>query len=178
MLFQSSSQNANPTKLIPILRNVIMYTLVFVVIYSVVNWWRKPVMPVAPNLQLQTLNGQVLNIQQLSQDKPVLIYFWGTWCPVCRQTSPSVQKFAQTSDYPVVSIAVSSGSNQDIQQYMQQKGLSFTTVNDQEGELFSNWQGQVTPSYAIIKDGNMVQGFTGIQPAWVLRLRLGLANFS
>lgn len=178
MLFKAFDKNSSTTNIVSMLRNVIIYTLVFLVIYSVVNWWRKPVMPDVPNLQLQNLNGQLLDIQQLSQDKPVLIYFWGTWCPVCRQTSPSIQKFAQTSNYPVISIAVSSGSNQDIQQYMQQKGLSFTTVNDQEGELFRNWQGQVTPSYAIIKDGNMVQGFTGIQPAWVLRLRLGLADIS
>ena len=131
-----------------------------------------------PSMGKTTFAMNLVENAAMLQDKPVLIYFWGTWCPVCRQTSPSVQKIAQTSDYPVVSIAVSSGSNQDIQQYMQQKGLSFTTVNDQEGELFRNWQGQVTPSYAIIKDGNMVQGFTGIQPAWVLRLRLGLVNFS
>ena len=76
----------------------------------------------------------------------------------------------------MISIAVQSGENQAIQQYMNDKNLDFITVNDEQGQVFKDWQGQVTPSYVILQDGKMVQGFTGIQPAWVLNMRLKFAQ--
>lgn len=76
----------------------------------------------------------------------------------------------------MLSIAVNSGEDSDISQYMHQKNLTFSTINDSEGKIFSAWQGQVTPSYVILQNGKMVQGFTGIQPTWVLRLRLKMAQ--
>ncbi|WP_315042878.1 protein disulfide oxidoreductase [Faucicola mancuniensis] len=157
-------------------KNAVVYLLMFIVIYSVVNWWRQPNMPIEPNLKFSSIQGHRIDINQLSHGQPVLIYFWGTWCGVCRQTSPSVNKLAHNSQYPVISIAVQSGENQAIQQYMNDKNLDFITVNDEQGQVFKDWQGQVTPSYVILQDGKMVQGFTGIQPAWVLNMRLKFAQ--
>ncbi|MGO2624779.1 MAG: protein disulfide oxidoreductase, partial [Psychrobacter sp.] len=42
--------------------------------------------------------------------------------------------------------------------------------------IFDDWQGQVTPSYVVLKDGEMTQGLTGIQPLWSLKLRLWLSS--
>lgn len=163
-------------KIIGFLKNIFSYFIIFLLIYSVVNWWRQPKMPIDSKLQLQSIQGEILDIFEISENKPVLIYFWGTWCGVCRQTSPMVNKLANQSDYPVISIAVNSGENVDISQYMLQKNLQFTTINDSDSKIFSAWQGQVTPSYVILQNGKMVQGFTGIQPTWVLRLRLKMAQ--
>ena len=154
----------------------LQYAIIFMVIYTVINWWRQPVMPAQPVLQFTTTTGQQVDLAKLSQSQPVLVYFWGTWCGVCRQTSPSVSKFAQTSGYPVLSVAVDSGENSDIAQYMSKHNLSFDVVNDTDGEIFRAWQGQVTPSYLILKNGNMVQGLTGIHPAWELKLRMWVAR--
>lgn len=110
----------------------------------------------------------------MSQQRPVLVYFWGSWCGVCRQTSPSVDKLAKSADYPVVSVAVNSGEPNEVQQYLSQHGWQFLTINDEDGKIFTDWQGQVTPSFIILKDGKMVQGLTGIHPAWELKLRLWL----
>lgn len=165
-------------KVFGVFKNVLSYLLIFLLVYTGVNWLRQPKMPIDSNLQLQSIQGEIFDIAKISQEKPVLIYFWGTWCSVCRQTSPMVNKLAQRGDYPVFGIAVNSGENAEISQYMHQKNLSFTTINDNEGKIFSAWQGQVTPSYVILQNGNMTQGFTGIQPTWVLRLRLTLASIT
>lgn len=164
-----------PQKLKKFGKNFLQYASIFIVIYTVINWWRQPVMPAQPILQFTTITNQSLDIAKLSENQPVLVYFWGTWCGVCRQTSPSVSKFAQTSGYPVVSVAVDSGNNSEIAQYMRQHNLAFEVVNDSDGKIFRAWQGQVTPSYVILKNGNMVQGLTGIHPAWELKIRMGLA---
>ena len=162
-------------KLLSILKTVGIYGLMFAVIYTAVNWWRQPVMPASPQLQLTDYQGQAVDLAALSHEQPTLVYFWGTWCSVCSFTSPTINKLA-ADNYPVVTIAIQSGSDQDLQNYFNEKSFNFTTINDQEGDIFADWQGQVTPSYVVLEDGEMTQGLTGIQPLWSLKLRLWLAS--
>ena len=163
-------------KILSVAKNLLIYGLVFAVIYTAINWWRQPVMPANPQLQLTDYQGQSVDLAAMSRDKPTLVYFWGTWCPVCRVTSPTIDKLAAANDYPVVTIAIKSGSDQDLHSYLTEHNYQFTTVNDQEGEIFADWQGQVTPSYVVLKDGEMTQGLTGMQPLWSLKLRLWLSE--
>jgi len=159
-----------------VFKTVLLYSLVFAVIYTAINWWRQPVMPANPQLQLTDYQGQTVDLAVLSQEQPTLVYFWGTWCPICSVTSPTIDKLAAANNYPVVTIAIKSGSDQELQGYLNANRYEFTTVNDQEGDIFADWQGQVTPSYVILKDGEMTQGLTGIQPLWSLKLRLWLSS--
>lgn len=163
-------------KVLSVLKTILIYGLIVALIYTAVNWWRQPVMPANPQLQLTDYQGQAVNLAAMSENKPTLIYFWGTWCPICSVTSPTIDKLAAADNYPVVTIAIKSGSDQELHTYMSEHNYRFTTVNDQEGEIFADWQGQVTPSYVILKDGKMTQGLTGIQPEWSLKLRLWLSS--
>ncbi len=173
---KGSKESGSKPKALSWLLSGLKYLLIFAVIYTVVNWWRQPIMPANPELTLTDYQGQVVDIEALSHQSPVLVYFWGTWCPICSTTSPKVNALAESQTYPVVTIATQSGSNQDIEQFMTQHGYSFTIINDESGEIFSDWQGQVTPSYVVLKDGEMTQGLTGIQPEWSLKLRLWLSS--
>lgn len=163
-------------RLLSVLKTVLLYGIVFIVIYTAINWWRQPVMPANPQLQLTDYQGQAVDLAAMSTHQPTLVYFWGTWCPICRTTSPSVNTLAEANNYPIVTIAIKSGTDQELQSYLTEHDYSFTTVNDQEGEIFADWKGQVTPSYVILKDGEMIQGLTGIQPLWSLKLRLWLSS--
>ena len=163
-------------KVLSVFKTLLIYGLIVALIYTAVNWWRQPVMPANPQLQLTDYQGQAVDLAALSENKPTLIYFWGTWCPICSVTSPTIDKLAAADNYPVVTIAIKSGSDQELHTYMSEHNYRFTTVNDQEGEIFADWQGQVTPSYVILKDGKMTQGLTGIQPEWSLKLRLWLSS--
>ena len=158
------------------LKTILLYGIVLLIIYTVVNWWRQPVMPANPQLQLTDYQGQAVDLAALSQEQPTLIYFWGTWCPICTTTSPSVNSLAAAGAYPVVTIAIQSGSDQQLAEYLTEHDYNFTTINDQQGEIFDDCQGQVTPSYVILKQGQMTQGLTGIQPLWSLKLRLWLSS--
>ncbi|AGP48027.1 thioredoxin [Psychrobacter sp. G] len=163
-------------KALSLIKTVLLYGLVFAIIYTAVNWWRQPVMPADPQLQLMDYQGQSIDLAAMSADKPTLVYFWGTWCPICSVTSPNINTLATENNYPVVTVAIKSGSDQELHSYLKQSNYSFNTVNDKEGAIFDDWQGQVTPSYVILKNGEMSQGLTGIQPLWSLKLRLWLSS--
>lgn len=163
-------------KALSILKTMLIYGVVFLLLYTAINWWRQPIMPADPQLQLTDYQGQPTDLVAMSQDAPMLVYFWGTWCPICRVTSPTIDKLSLDNNYPVVTIAIKSGRDQELQYYMQQEDYSFAVINDEDGAIFADWQGQVTPSYVILKDGEMTQGLTGIQPLWSLKLRLWLSS--
>ncbi|PIE46978.1 MAG: protein disulfide oxidoreductase [Gammaproteobacteria bacterium] len=133
-------------------------------------------MPANPKLQLTDYHGQPIDLAKMSKQQPTLIYFWGSWCGICKFSSPKINTLSEQG-YPVVSIAVSSGTNQVLANYMNEHGYSFKLINDSDGEIFTNWQGQVTPSYVVLKNGEMKQGLTGIQPVWSLKLRLWLSQY-
>lgn len=155
--------------------DIALHLLIFFVIVTAFTLYRQPVMPDNPTWQMTNLGGQVLDIEQMSKERAVLVYFWGSWCHICKTTSPKVDELSKYSQ--VVTIAVSSGDDGVLGQYLKQKNYQFNTINDNDGQIFHAWQGQVTPSYVIVKDGKVVQGFVGIQPLWLLRARMAWANF-
>ena len=42
----------------------------------------------APDFTLNDLNGKAFTLSELRDKKPVLLMFWATWCPACRQSMP------------------------------------------------------------------------------------------
>lgn len=149
------------------------YLLILLVIYGVVNWYRSPVMPDAPTLRYQQ-HAKQIDVMDSSHQTPVLLYFWGTWCSVCRLTTPNVQALHEQG-HQVVTVAVSDDPN-TLHEYLLDKQLDFIVIDDRDGEIFRQWQGKVTPSFVIIKDGKVHQSFTGIAPLWLLKARLQLAG--
>ncbi len=157
------------------LLDFVKYVAIFLLIYFAINWWRQPVMPANAQLKLTDYQGQTLDLQAISEQSPTLLYFWGSWCGVCSLTSDKVNTLAKAG-HPVVTIAVKSGDNGELHRYLQQNNLSFVVINDDDGQIFNRWQGQVTPSYLILSDGKITQGMTGIQPLWSLKLRLWISQ--
>ena len=162
-------------KLRKTLFSALTYLVMFIIIYTAVNLWRSPVMPDGPKLIYQNSSKQVVDVVAQSHDTPVLIYFWGSWCGVCRTTSPNVQTL-HANAHDVLSVAVSSGNDDELLAYMNKHGYDFYTLNDQQGAIFHEWGGQVTPSFVILDDGKVAQSFTGIAPLWLLRLRMWWAG--
>jgi thiol-disulfide isomerase/thioredoxin len=117
-------------------------------------------------------------------DGPTLVYFWGSWCPVCKTTSPFVSTLAHENSLAqedagaqIISIALSSGSDNEINDYLQEHGYQFDTLNDDNGQVSKQWGVAVTPSIFIINaKGEIRYTSTGMTSLWGMKLRLWLAS--
>ncbi|RAI98616.1 protein disulfide oxidoreductase [Aeromonas salmonicida] len=154
-----------------------LWLLLFgVVISTALDFWRSPALPEGSPLPTLTLqDGTTADLQAMSRDKPLLVYYWASWCAVCRFTTPTVEQLWQDGEN-VLTVALRSGNTQQLSKGMGKKGLTFPTHNDERGDLAARWQVSVTPSFLIVKDGKVVSTTTGWSSGLGLKLRLAWAS--
>ncbi|AMO58165.1 hypothetical protein GZ77_20750 [Endozoicomonas montiporae] len=128
----------------------------------------------APQIVAKTLDGHAVDLHKLSESAPVLVYFWASWCRVCQWTSPAVSKLSANGNYPVVTVALSSGTNERISAYMKAKDIKMPVINDDDGIISRNWAISVTPSFFIVRNGEITSVLTGVttKPGLMIRLFL------
>ena len=154
-----------------------LWLLLFALIIStVLDLWRSPALPEGSPLPVLTLqDGTQADLQAMSRERPLLVYYWASWCAVCRFTTPTVEQLWQDGEN-VLTVALRSGNTQQLSKGMGKKGLTFPTHNDERGDLAARWQVSVTPSFLIVKDGKVVSTTTGWSSGLGLKLRLAWAS--
>ena len=126
----------------------------------------------APALSGITTTGKTV---QLDHGEVTLIYFWGTWCPICRVTSPMVNEVAKHAK--VISIAVASGTSTELNQFMAENGYQFDVISDTD-KLPSTWGATIFPAiYIVDKKGQIRFKTSGATSSWGMKLRLYLASW-
>lgn len=135
---------------------------------------------IAPDIQAPLISGTAFELKQAQRKGPVLIYFWGTWCSICRAVSPAVDAIAKetsANNYTILSVALSSGSDTTISQYQTKHGYEFETLNDDNGHYSQQWGVKVTPSIFIVNpQGEISYVSTGVTSQWGMQIRLWLAG--
>lgn len=165
------------TTIVRLLKNILLFGSLFIIVSVVMDWVRKPTTPAQFAEQvLLDIEQQPKIIAQLSHKQPMLLYFWGSWCSFCKYTSPAIAELAE-QDTPVLSVALKSGSAEDVKNYLNEQGYTFPTINDPDGSLSKTFDIQATPTILIIKDGNLINHTTGLTSYWGLKIRLWLAEW-
>ncbi len=109
----------------------------------------------APDFQLQSLDGQTISLGDL-RGKPVLINFWASWCPPCREEMPYLQEiYEEWTDQGLVLLAINIGeSSSKAEEFMQNHNLSFTGLLDLKQEVARRYNITGIPTtFFIDKDG-------------------------
>lgn len=154
---------------------VLLWLLAMVCVPLLMDQWRHRDAPTeAPRQLLPDLDGSYLDIRRMSMDTPVLVYFWATWCPVCRLVSPSVD--ALRDRYPVVAITLSSGPPRRITAYAREHGLDFRMIDDANGHISRAWGVRATPTIAVVYRGEIRSVTSGITTLPGMIARLWLAD--
>lgn len=151
---------------------IIFILLVFIVVKTYMQ--RNLVEGVAPPLSGVLLNGQVFNIQS-NQDQPILLHFWSTWCSICKMEEDGIAAISE--DHKVITIAMQSGNDQDIKDYLKKQGINFPVIVDEYGEVAKRFGVRVVPtSFVVDSQGNIDFTEVGYTTSWGLRFRLWLAG--
>lgn len=125
---------------------------------------------IAPNISSVMLNEQYFDLYKNKQ-RPILIHFWATWCPVCKLEQSNIQNVSK--DMPVITIAMQSGNDDELREFMKDEYLSFNTINDESGRLSRLYNIRGVPVSFIINKDNKIE-FTEVGYTTELGLRVRL----
>lgn len=95
----------------------------------------------APDFTLSTLEGQTISLKDL-RGNLVILNFWATWCPACREEMPYLQAIhEEKGGQGVKLVAVDIGEPRStVQQFMQQGGYTFTVVLDTNSKVSQDYK--------------------------------------
>lgn len=111
----------------------------------------------AVDFQLETLNGEPMQLSEVNEDKGVILNFWGTWCEPCREEMPDMNQIYNDGheDYEIIAVNVSEGEQQ-INQFLSSldEDLSFPIALDRNRDVTKAYQvGPLPTTIAIDKNG-------------------------
>ncbi len=106
-----------------------------------------------------------------SNDKPVLIHFWATWCPTCKLEASNIEFLSK--HFEVITIAVDSKSDATVQKYLDENEYTFNVVNDPHNQLSSKFKILGLPTTFIYdKNKNLVFSDVGYSSTFSMYLKM------
>jgi thiol-disulfide isomerase/thioredoxin len=113
--------------------------------------------PFAPDFSFTSHEKQPISNSSL-RGKVVLLDFWGTWCPPCRESVPTLrdlQKKYAGKGFELVS--VSSDDDEDVwRTFIEAQKMNWSEYIDLSGEVLSAFNVESFPTYVVLdKDGVM-----------------------
>ncbi len=133
----------------------------------------------APDFTVPTLAGDSKVKLSDLRGRVVLLDFWATWCPPCREELPVLQGlYGQFSRHGLVMLAVNQREDrQEARDFLSRQGLDIPVVLDEDGRAAAAYKVTALPTvYLIGKDGAVLQHWTGYNPNGETELRKAIAG--
>ncbi|HNY38888.1 MAG TPA: TlpA disulfide reductase family protein [Bryobacteraceae bacterium] len=117
----------------------------------------------APGFQVTTAKGKNLTQKEFG-GRVLLLNFWASWCPPCKEETPSMNQMAQAlGPKGLVVLGVSVDENQAAyQQFLARERVVFDTALDATAEISANYGTFKYPeTYVIGRDGKVLRKYIG-----------------
>jgi thiol-disulfide isomerase/thioredoxin len=127
---------------------------------------------VAPAWALEDLGGNPLSLEGL-RGKVVVLDFWATWCPPCREELPAIERLhAAYAGNEVVLVGVNCEGVADpilwqkrVRRFVEEQKLTFPIVNDLESALNDAYSIDSLPTLVVIdRKGTIRYRNVGYEP--------------
>lgn len=119
----------------------------------------------APEVSVVSIsNGSTLKLSEL-KGKVVLLNFWATWCPPCREEIPSMMKLNTAmagKPFQMVAVSIDEGGKPAVEAFFKESGMSIPTYLDASGASSKSYGITGVPeSFVIDKQGVIVKKVIG-----------------
>ncbi len=107
--------------------------------------------PNAPAFSLIDMDDAIHTLSEY-KGKPVIINFWATWCPPCREELPSMNRaWEKIKDEGIEMIAINVGEDEDtIFAFSGEYPIDFTVLLDESGDEIKKWPIKGLPTTFVL----------------------------
>lgn len=146
--------------------------LILILLIRLVDEIRAPELPADFALHpLHTIDGRDLTLAELSENTPLLVWFWSSSCSGCQDTLPMMM-WLNDKRTNVLTVAGRSGNDISIVRYLKGHHLTLPVVNDSHDLLARSWRVNSTPTLIYVAKGKVVSSTSGWTSSVGIWLRL------
>ncbi len=118
----------------------------------------------APIVSVQSLDGKQISLGNYIGKTPMLIEFWATWCPNCRELMPTLldaeKKFGKRVKFVAIAVAINQ-SPERVRRFLASHPLPHDTFYDLDGKAAGAFDAPAT-SYVVVLDKSGRVVYTGL----------------
>ncbi|HEV7389274.1 MAG TPA: TlpA disulfide reductase family protein [Gemmatimonadaceae bacterium] len=118
----------------------------------------------APAVSVQSLDGKDIPLGNYIGKTPVLIEFWATWCPNCRELMPTLldaeKKYGKQVKFMAIAVAINQ-SPEKVRRWLAAHPLPHDTYYDLDGKAAGAFDAPAT-SYVVVLDKSGKVVYTGL----------------
>jgi len=115
---------------------------------------------IAPEFTLDLAGGGKVTLSEL-RGKVVLVNFWASWCPPCREEMPAIEKIYKAFDPMGLVVLAVNVTDQDSEEaaiaFAKEFGLTFPIPLDRKGEVAARYALRGLPSSYFIDRKGMIR---------------------
>ena len=110
-----------------------------------------PDKPPAPEFSLKDTEGETHRLSDY-RGKAVILNFWATWCPPCREEMPSMQRaWEEVKDQGIIFLAIDIGEDEDtVFTFTADYPVDFPLLLDQSSSVIEQWPVMGLPTTFVI----------------------------
>jgi thiol-disulfide isomerase/thioredoxin len=118
----------------------------------------------APAVEIEDLDGNATPVSAAIGQRPVVIEFWATWCPICEELLPRMEaaarRFGDHADFVAVAVGVNQ-SPRTIRRHLDRHPMPFRVLFDRRGAAVRAFKTPTT-SYVVILGADGRVAYTGV----------------
>jgi thiol-disulfide isomerase/thioredoxin len=119
---------------------------------------------IPPTVEMEDLNGEVVDLAGFVGHGPVLLQFWARWCDICEALAPTMEaahgRFGDRVTFLVVAVGVNQ-SPRSIRRHLERHPVTGRLLWDGEGRATRAYQAPTT-GYIVILDAEGLVAYTGV----------------
>lgn len=128
----------------------------------------------APDFTLRDVDGRAHALSAY-RGRPVLVYFWATWCHYCHEALPELVNLKQAhqgAGFEILAVNILEGPDK-VRAYQMERQLPFPLLLDPDAAVSDAYLVRATPTYALIdRDGLLNHLFVGTPRRGAIQARL------
>lgn len=112
---------------------------------------------IAPRFTLEDTQGNQISLSD-HRGKVVLINFWATWCPPCKQEMPDIQSIYEQHSDNLAILAIDNDEPEDmVREFQENLGLTFNVLLDPAARVQTQYLIRSYPTSFFVDQTGMIK---------------------